>query len=59
MKLDRKFNEKELEVWREYQQSLQRWQECSCRPQDDAYLCPVCVRYTKEKYGDDIPYGGE
>jgi len=58
MKLDRKFNEKELEVWREYQRSLQRWQECSCRPQD-ALLCPVCLEYTKEKYGDDIPFGGE
>ena len=36
----------------------QRWQECTCRPQD-ALLCPSCLEYTRRKYGDSIPHGGE
>ena len=38
--------------------SQQRWQECTCRPQD-ALLCPSCLEYNRRKYGDSIPFGGE
>ena len=31
--------------------------ECSCKPDSDA--CPVCVAANRQKYGDDIPFGGE
>ena len=37
-----------------------RWaalNECSCKPDSDA--CNVCVAANRQKYGDDIPYGGE
>jgi len=37
------------------QRDKQRWLECSCRPQD-ALLCPSCLAYNKEKYGDSIPF---
>ena len=57
-KLNRKFNEEELEQWAEFEAALLRQQECTCRPQD-ALLCPSCLEYTREKYGDDIPYGGD
>jgi hypothetical protein len=36
---------------------MERWRECTCQPQD-ALLCPSCLRYTKEKYGDNIPVPG-
>lgn len=39
----------------EYQRDLARWQECTCQPQD-ALLCPSCLRYTREKYGNEIPF---
>jgi len=39
----------------EYKKSLQRWQECTCRPQD-ALLCPVCREYNRQKYGKNIPF---
>ena len=32
-------------------------EECACTPDSDA--CPVCVEANRQKYGDDIPIGGE
>ena len=51
---DQKFDYGKDEWANEYQRSLARWQECTCRPQD-ALLCPACLRYTREKYGESIP----
>jgi hypothetical protein len=30
---------------------------CTCQPDGDA--CPVCCNRNRERYGDEIPYGGE
>ena len=32
-------------------------QECTCKPDSDA--CPACKEVIRQKYGDDIPFGGE
>lgn len=50
----KKINQQEHD---DYLRSQQRWQECTCRPQD-ALLCPSCLEYNKEKYGDKIYFEG-
>jgi hypothetical protein len=39
----------------EYSRAQQRWQECTCRPQD-ALLCPSCLEYNRRKYGENIAF---
>ena len=36
-------------------------EECSCGhdPNREDAICPVCVEANRQKYGDDIPIGGE
>jgi len=52
---DKKIHEYSLpELSADYVRSLQRWQECTCRP-NDALLCPTCREYTRQKYGQNIP----
>jgi len=52
---EKKIHEYSLpELSTDYIRSLQRWQECTCRPQD-ALLCPVCREYNRQKYGQNIP----
>ena len=49
-KINRKFTDEEIETFEK---------RCTCRPQDDAYLCSGCRERNRVKYGDSIPYGGD
>lgn len=45
-KINRKFTDEELAAG----------ERCTCRPQDDAYLCISCRERNRQKYGDSIPF---
>ena len=45
----KKFTDEQIEAWEK---------RCTCRPQDDAYLCAGCRERNRIKYGDNIPVPG-
>jgi len=59
MNAEANHGEEALAEYEQWEHDQQRWQECTCRPDQDAYLCPSCRQYVQEKYGDSIPFGGE
>jgi hypothetical protein len=45
-------------TWEEWQAFLQKVQDCTCKP-DSALACPACREWSRQRYGDRIPFRGE
>ena len=47
-----------LMTYKEWQAFLKKVLDCTCKP-DSALACRSCREYSRKKYGDSIPFGGE